>query len=266
MKKIFLATALAPIVITANAHDIWIKPDAFQLYSDEQSIYSIDVSRSAEPMIAEANHYVKNLYVTAPSGVMHKVIASYSGKNKEVFEAEFREQGTHIIRAEDTQVYLSFYKDAEGKRHKVRMKKSEQNTLPEGSVFLKTVEKKLSSETYVHFNGISELNVDKTSSGISIVPLAHPAKFTVDQPVKFKIYLDGKPVDEAEVALKSAALSYFSQGESLELEHSEDGVFEFDVDQPGQYLLGVEVGQKLKGDSHADFRSIEKFLTFDIKK
>lgn len=248
------------------AHDIWIKADAFQLYPEDQTVFSLDVSRSAEPMIAEANHQVRELTVTEPDGKARVISASYSGKNKEVFEVELQQQGTHHVRAADTQVFLSFYKDKDGERHKIRMKKSEQSKLPAGSKLLKTVEKRLSTETYLHVNGISNIDRKIPDDGLYIQPQQHPATFNVDQEIEFKIFLDGKPLEDAEVSLKGAALGYLTDQEAQEFEKLDDGHVEFKVSVPGQYLLAVETEKKLTDDADADVRSIEKFLTFEIKK
>ena len=66
--------------------------------------------------------------------------------------------------------------------------------------------------------------------------------------------------------MKGAALGYLTDQEAQEFEKLDDGHVEFKVSVPGQYLLAVETEKKLTDDADADVRSIEKFLTFEIKK
>ena len=120
MKKILVtALMIAGTTVAANAHEVWINSGSFEINSDEQTVYSLDVARSAEAFIAEANHQVKYLNVLSPSGASTQLNAAFSGQNKEVFEQNFTEQGTYYFRSPMTQVFLTFYRDANGKNTKL---------------------------------------------------------------------------------------------------------------------------------------------------
>jgi uncharacterized GH25 family protein len=265
--KLGLASALGlGLSLPAMSHDVWIAADSFEIHSDEQSIYSLDLSRSAEAFISESNHETGNISIVGPKGVKKDYAPAFSGKNKEVFEAEFKEYGTYYLNAAETQVFLTFYKDAEGKKHKIRMPKSQYSTLPEGSKPVRTVEKRLASESYVSFNGISEMPKEIRKEGVTIVPNTHPSKIETNEPFSFTIYVDGVPMEKGEVALKSLNHIYYDDFEKVEIEEAKGGVYEFEVKHPGRYLLGVESGSELTGDADADSLSQERFLTFDIKQ
>jgi uncharacterized GH25 family protein len=265
MKKILLASALLSTCMTANAHDIWIKADTHEINSEEQKVFALDVSRSAQAYIAESNHEVKSLKMTSPSGTAKMLNADFSGKVKEVFEVEFNESGTYHFESPMTQVFLSFYFDEAGKKHKIRMPKTQYHTLPKGAKPEKTVEKQIITETYVSYNGFSEIK-QTNNDGLQIVLMQHPNKLRAGKAFSFKLTYNGQPIPEAEVALKSLNEFYYQDSDKVEvnLTAKDKGLVTFKPKHPGRYLMGVEFGVELKDNAKADFRSIEKFLTFEI--
>lgn len=264
--KVTLASVFGLAVsLPAMSHDVWISADSFEIHSDEQTIYSLDVSRSAEAFIAEANHKTGKVTVVGPKKDSKSYSAAFSGENKEVFETEFKDYGTYYVNAKETQVFLTFYEDNAGKEHKVRLPKSQYSSLPKGVKVEKTVEKRLATETYISFNGLSDISKEIRKEGVTIVPNIHPSKITTQQPFSFTIYVDGKPLEKGEVALKSLNHIYYDDYEKIEVEAAKGGEYEFEVKHPGRYLLGVELESKLSGEGDADFLSQERFLTFDIK-
>lgn len=264
--KATLALAIASAIsLPALSHDVWISADSFEIHSDEQNVYSLDVSRSAEAFLSEKNHKTGNMTIVGPKKDAKTYAAAFSGKNKEVYEAEFNDYGTYYLNADETQVFLTFYEDEAGKEHKVRMPKSQYSTLPKGVKIEKTVEKRLATESYVSFNGMSDISKEIRKEGVTIIPNIHPSKITTDEPFSFTIYVDGKAMEKGEVALKSLNHLYYDDYEEVEIEEAKGGIYEFEVKHPGRYLLGVELESTLSGKGDADFLSQERFLTFDIK-
>ncbi|MFT4906343.1 MAG: putative GH25 family protein [Oleispira sp.] len=265
--KVGLVSALGlGLTLPVVAHDVWIGTGSFEIHSDEQNTFSIDLSRSAEPFVAESNHETGSMNIVGPKGEKKEYTPAFSGKNKEVYEAEFKEYGTYYLNAAETQVFLTFYKDEEGKKHKIRMPKSQYSTLPKGSTPVRTVEKRLASESYISFNGMSKISKDIRKEGVTIIPNTHPSKIETNEPFSFTIYVDGVPMEKGEVALKSLNRIYYDDYEKVEIEEGKDGIYEFEVKYPGRYLLGVEMGSELSGEGNADSLSQERFLTFDIKQ
>lgn len=265
MKKMLLVSALLSTCFSLQAHDIWIKSDTHEINNDEQKVFALDVSRSAQAYVAEANHGIKSLKMSSPNGKIKDITADYSGKVKEVFEVEFNEAGTYHFESPMTQVFLSFYFDEAGKKHKIRMPKTDYHTLPKGAKPEKTVEKQIITETYVSYNGFSDIE-QNDSNGLQIVLMQHPNKLRAGEKLSFKITYNGKPIPEAEVALKSLNEFYYQDSDKveIELEPKDKGLVTFNPTLPGRYLLGVEYEVELKDNKMADFRSIEKFLTFEI--
>jgi len=265
MKKLVLATLLSTLCGSAIAHDIWIKADTHEINSDEQQIFALDVSRSGQTYIAESNHEVKQLTITSPTGDKKTVSADFSGKVKEVFEVEFSQPGTYHIKSPMTQVFLSFYHDQDGKKHKVRMPKTQYHTLPAGAKPEKTVEKQIITETYISYNGFSEVRHSNTD-GLQIKMNQHPNKIRVGQEFSFALTFNGKPIDEVEVSLKSLNQFYYQDSDKVELmlKPQDKGIATFTAQQPGRYLLGIEYEIELNNNAEADFRSVERFLSFEI--
>ena len=217
--KLGLVSALGlGLTLPAVAHDVWIGTGSFEIHSDEQSTFSIDLSRSAEPFVAESNHATSSMDIVGPKGESKKYTAAFSGKNKEVYEAEFKEYGTYYLNAAETQVFLTFYEDEKGKEHKVRMPKSQYSTLPKGSKPEKTVEKRLASESYISFNGMSKISKEIRKEGVTIIPNTHPSKIETNEPFSFTIYVNGVPMEKGEVALKSLNRIYYDDYEKVEIE------------------------------------------------
>lgn len=264
MKKILVtALMIAGTTVAANAHEVWINSGSFEINSDEQTVYSLDVARSAEAFIAEANHQVKYLNVLSPSGASTQLNAAFSGQNKEVFEQNFTEQGTYYFRSPMTQVFLTFYRDANGKKHKVRMPKSRYSELPDNIEIEKTVEKQMITETYISYNGFSDPK-EVQQEGISLTSFLHPNMYTVGGKISFTVSMDNKPLSNAEVSIKSMNSIYNSEFEQLELFSDENGKVEFTPKATGRYIIAVEHSINLKNGQDADQRSIELFRSFDV--
>jgi len=265
MKKLLLASSMTLMCCSVFAHDIWIKADRHEIHADEQKIFSLDVSRSGNTYVAEANHGVKELMMTGPSGEKSVFKSRYNGETKEVFEVAFDDRGTYYLESPMTQVFLSFYLDEAGKKHKIRLPKSQWHTLPKGSKPLKTVEKQITTETYISYNGFSAVDVKK-QTGLVITPLQHPNQIRPNKKFSFELTLDGQPIEHGEVSLTSTNQYYYMDSEKTEIDLSkkQKGLVNFTVDKPGRYLLAVEYQVALKNDKNATERSIERFLSFEI--
>ncbi|MCL1058071.1 DUF4198 domain-containing protein [Shewanella gelidimarina] len=264
MKKVFVnALLIAGVSTTANAHEVWINSGSFELNSDQQTVYSLDVARSADAFIAEANHNVKYLNVVSPIGKALKLNAVFSGTNKEVFEQDFSENGTYLFRSPMTQVFLTFYRDLSGKKHKVNLPKSRYNELPDNVKVEKTVEKQMITETYISYNGFSEPNVLQ-QDGITLTSSTHPNMFSVGDKISFTATFQNQPLINAEFTIKSMNSIYNSEFEQIEILTDANGQVEFTPTNTGRYVIAVEHGIELNNDKNADQRSIELFRSFDV--
>lgn len=264
MKKLLVNTLLiAGFCTTANAHEVWINTGSFELNSDKQTTYSLDVARSAEAFIAESNHNINYLNIVSPTGKKSQLDAAFSGKNKEVFEQDFDEKGTYHFRSPVTQVFLTFYRDTSGKKHKVSLPKSRYNELPKNIEIEKTVEKQMITEAYISYNGFSDPIISQ-QSGISLTASKHPNMFTVGEKVTFTASFENKPLANAEFAIKSLNSIYNPDFEDIELISNENGQVEFTPSSHGRYIVAVEHAMKLENNKDADQRSVELFLSFDV--
>ena len=97
MKKIIIPSLLSIITCHSLAHDVWIKTDRHEIHTDEQHIFSFDVSRSGTTLVAESNHGFNQLSVTSPQGQSSLIKVKYSGETKEVFDVAFDQGGTYFI-------------------------------------------------------------------------------------------------------------------------------------------------------------------------
>lgn len=265
MKKVLItALLITGATSAANAHEVWINSGSFELNSDEQTVYSLDVARSADAFIAEANHQVKYLNVLSPTGVQAKLDAAFSGQNKEVFEQDFSEKGTYYFRSPMTQVFLTFYRDADGKKHKVNLPKSRYNELPENVKIEKTVEKQMITETYISYNGFSDPKIVQQEEGITLTSSKHPNMYRVGDEISFAISLNNQPLNNAEFSIKSLNNIYDSEFEQIELFTDDNGKVAFTPSSTGRYIIAVEHSIELKNDNGADQRSIELFRSFDV--
>jgi uncharacterized GH25 family protein len=265
MNKLIIPSLLSIITFDSLAHDVWIKTDRHEIHSDEQQTFSFDVSRSGTTLVAESNHGFNQLLVTAPQGHRSLTKVKYSGETKEVFDIAFEQGGTYFIQSPESEVFLTIYKDDKGKRKKTRMPKSQWHTLPKGSKPLKTVQKLITTETYVSYNGFSAIPA-QVPQGLVIVPKQHPNELRPNQAITFDISYNGQPVNGAEVSVTSPNQYLYYEDEKIEqkLTAKHKGQFTFQVNKPGKYLLGVELETELENDLHATKRSVEKFVTLEI--
>lgn len=265
MKNLLISCIICSTSLSAIAHDLWIKADKYEINNEEQKVFALDVSRSEEAYIAESNHQINDLVMTTPQGKRKKISAGYSGKVKEVFEIEFDSSGTYHFESPESQVFLTFYYDENGNKHKIRMPKTQYFSLPKGSKPDKTIEKLLVTETYISYNGFSNV-IQPSSPGLQIIFKQHPNKLRVGNELLFEVVYDGEPVTDAEVTFKSLNTFYYESFENtkVNLTSKDKGLVAFKPMLPGRYLLGVEHGFELHNNKNADFRSIERFLTFEI--
>ncbi|WP_289075892.1 DUF4198 domain-containing protein, partial [uncultured Pseudoalteromonas sp.] len=198
------ALSLSALVSTsASAHGRWLLPSHTSLSGDKAHYVMIDASISNEifapdkafkPKEKGAEYDDTLLMALAPNGEeVSETIRAYYLKRKSSAAVSLKEEGTYHIAMTQKPMYMTFYKNEEGKRKRVFGKKSEAK-LPSNAKDVTTTKVISTVDTFVSRNGTSK--PAQLGLGLELSGPTHPNDLFVGEQARFQLLQDGKPAGE----------------------------------------------------------------------
>jgi uncharacterized GH25 family protein len=240
------ALSLSALVSTsASAHGRWLLPSHTSLSGDKAHYVMIDASISNEifapdkafkPKEKGAEYDDNLLMALAPNGEpVNDTIRAYYLKRKSSAAVSLSEEGTYHIAMTQTPRYMTFYKDAQGKRKRVFGKKSEAK-LPSDASQIKTTKMISTVDTFVSRNGTSKPAL--LGKGLELSGPTHPNDLFVGESAKFQLLQDGKPAAAGiEVSILKGDTRYRNERGEVKVTTDKDGFFSTTWQAPGLYLI-----------------------------
>ncbi|MBQ4859439.1 DUF4198 domain-containing protein [Pseudoalteromonas sp. MMG007] len=240
------ALSLSALVSTsASAHGRWLHPSHTSLSGDKAHYVMIDASISNEifapdkafkPKEKGAEYDDNLLMALAPNGEpVSDTIRAYYLKRKSSAAVSLSEEGTYHIAMTQTPRYMTFYKDAQGKRKRVFGKKSEAK-LPSDATQIKTTKMISTVDTFVSRNGTSKPAL--LGKGLELSGPTHPNDLFVGESAKFQLLQDGKPAGSGiEVSILKGDTRYRNERGEVKVTTDKGGFFTATWQEPGLYLI-----------------------------
>ncbi|MBQ4834051.1 DUF4198 domain-containing protein [Pseudoalteromonas sp. MMG010] len=278
MKTTLLKTALigalslsALVSTSASAHSRWLLPSHTSLSGDKAHYVMIDASVSNEifapdkafkPKQKGAAYDDSLIMALAPNGEpVSETIRAYYLQRKSSAAVSLKAQGTYHIAMTQTPLYMTFYKNAEGKRKRVFGKKADVN-LPKDAKEIQTTKMISTVDTFVSRNGTSK--PAQLGSGLELAGPTHPNDLFVGESAKFQLLQDGKPAGKGiEVMILKGDTRYRNERGEVKVTTDENGFFSTTWQEPGLYL--IETSNKVKVDeAGVDAGRYALFTTLEV--
>ncbi|MBB1277285.1 MULTISPECIES: DUF4198 domain-containing protein [Pseudoalteromonas] len=240
------ALSLSALVSTsASAHGRWLLPSHTSLSGDKAHYVMIDASISNEmfapdkafkPKEKGAEYDDTLLMALAPNGEpVSDTIRAYYLKRKSSAAVSLTEQGTYHIAMTQKPMYMTFYKNEEGKRQRVFGKKTEAE-LPSNAKDVTTTKVVSTVDTFVSRNGTSK--PAQLGLGLELSGPTHPNDLFVGEQARFQLLQDGKSAGEGvEVSILKGDTRYRNERGEVKVTTDKDGMFTITWKEPGLYLI-----------------------------
>ena len=240
------ALSLSALVSTsASAHGRWLLPSHTSLSGDKAHYVMIDASISNEmfapdkafkPKEKDAQWDDTLLMALMPNGEpVSDTIRAYYLKRKSSAAVSLTEQGTYHIAMTQKPMYMTFYKDEEGKRKRVFGKKTDAK-LPSSAQGVRTTKVISTVDTFVSRNGTSKPAL--LGLGLELSGPTHPNDLFVGEQARFQLLQDGKPAGEGiEVNILRGDTRYRNERGEVKVTTDKNGFFTTTWNAPGIYLI-----------------------------
>ena len=266
------ALSLSALVSTsASAHGRWLLPSHTSLSGDKAHYVMIDASISNEtyapdkafkPKEKGAEYDDTLLMALAPNGEeVSETIRAYYLKRKSSAAVSLKEEGTYHIAMTQKPMYMTFYKNEEGKRKRVFGKKSEAK-LPSNAKDVTTTKVISTVDTFVSRNGTSK--PAQLGLGLELSGPTHPNDLFVGEQARFQLLQDGKPAGEGiEVSILKGDTRYRNERGEIKVTTDKNGMFSTTWKEPGLYL--IETSNKVKvNEEGVDAGRYALFTTLEV--
>ncbi|GAA58744.1 hypothetical protein P20652_0601 [Pseudoalteromonas sp. BSi20652] len=266
------ALSLSALVSTsANAHGRWLLPSHTSLSGDKAHYVMIDASISNETFAPDKAFKPKEkgaeyddtlLMALAPNGEpVSETIRAYYLKRKSSAAVSLTDQGTYHIAMTQKPMYMTFYKNEEGKRKRVFGKKIDAK-LPSNAKDVTTTKVVSTVDTFVSRNGTSKPAL--LGLGLELSGPTHPNDLFVGEQARFQLLKNGKPAGEGiEVSILKGDTRYRNERSEAKVTTDKDGFFTATWNQPGLYL--IESSLKVKAtDEGVDSERYALFTTLEV--
>ena len=202
------------------------------------------------------------LMALAPNGEeVSETIRAYYLKRKSSAAVNLKEEGTYHIAMTQKPMYMTFYKNEEGKRKRVFGKKSEAK-LPSNAKDVTTTKVISTVDTFVSRNGTSK--PAQLGLGLELSGPTHPNDLFVGEQARFQLLQDGKPAGEGiEVSILKGDTRYRNERGEVKVTTDKNGMFSTTWKEPGLYL--IETSNKVKvNEEGVDAGRYALFTTLEV--
>lgn len=225
----------------AQAHDQWLLPSATQVVlstNPERPAY-VTVDGGISNSLFYPDHFPLNLSglsITAPDGTKAEPENAHTGKLRSVFDLKVTQTGTYRISVVSQGAFAAF--KVNGEQQRVRgTAENIQSQVPAGATDVAITYSTSRVETFVTAGAPSELK--PLGSGLELLPLQPVTDFVADEPGRFRVLVEGKPVAGVTVKVTPGGVRY--RGELGDKTYTSDANGEVAVALPfaGAYWINA---------------------------
>lgn len=246
-----IAASLAPAVAQARQ---WILPSATVLSGNAPWV-TFDAAVSSEVFYFDAASMRladvpppqgmptmpgAKLRITTPDGMETVAENAFTGRLRSVFDLRLSQNGTYKIAATNQGAFATYKLDGQTKRWRGAVENMSKE-IPANAQEVQVTETASRIETFVTLGKPTEAAFKIAGTGLELVPVTHPNNLFAGEKATFKILLDGKPAQDAEVEIVPGGNRYrFKLGDSV-VRTGGDGSFTATFADAGMYWVGLDI-------------------------
>ena len=266
------ALSLSALISThAHAHARWLLPSHTSLSGDKAHYVMIDASISNEifapdkafrPKEKNAEYDDTLLMALTPSGEpVPEPIRAYFLQRKSSAAVKLSEQGTYHIAMTQKPLYMTFYKNKEGKRNRAFGKKNTVK-LPSDATDVRTIKVISTVDTFVSHNGISK--PAQLGQGLELSGPTHPNDLFAGEQAHFQLLQDGKPAEKGiDISILKGDTRYRNERGEVKVTTDNNGMFSITWAEPGLYLIETSNTVKVNEEG-VDTSRYALFTTLEV--
>jgi len=276
MKKLLLslASTVALVSLSSNAHERYILPSHTLLSGDKAqtvtltSSISNDIFHPDRPFGDNGKYQgdLENLFSILSSEMVNADGKVTQGPEWQAYtrlsvaDVEIKHSGTHRVSLVQPDVFMTTFKKADGTPWRLFGKNPE---LPEGAtdVVKRTTSSRV--ETFVTLNAPSKQATQPTGKGLEVMGHTHPNDLFVGENISMQLFFEGEPVS-GKVALIRGATRHRNDRDERVLKVNENGMFSFEAEHAGFYLLTAAHDVSMSKDHEVDFKHYGLMLTLEV--
>lgn len=238
MKRTALALVLSLAVVpfTAMAHKAWLQPSETVLAGVDPWV-TLDAAVSND--LFYFNHVplpLERLAITAPDGSKVDAQNGATGRYRNVFDVQLKQQGTYRIAMVNSGLSASWDEGGKPKRWRGTAA-AFASEVPKGAKDLKVTQSVGRVETFVTNGSPNDTALKPVGEGIELVPVTHPNDLFAGEQAKFKLQIDGKPAVGLEIEIVRGGTRYRNAQEEIKAKTDTNGEFSVTWPEAGMYWL-----------------------------
>ena len=265
MKRTTLALvlSLALLPFSATAHKAWLRPSQTVIAGNNPWI-TVDAAVSND--LFYFNHVplrLEGLAITAPDGSAVAPQNAATGKYRNVFDVELKQQGTYRLATLNSGLSATWEEEGKPKRWRGTAE-AFATEVPKQAKGLKVSESVGRVETFVTNGSPTDVVPEAGGRGIELVPVTHPNDLFAGEEAEFRLLVDGKPAAGLEIEVVRGDTRYRNAQEEIKLKTDADGGFKVTWPQAGMYWLETGTEDGKTSVAQASQRRLSYVVTLEV--
>lgn len=170
--------------------------------------------------------------------------------------------GTYRIRLMQPDTPMVTFKDAEGKPNRIFGPNPQ---LPSGATEVVKRVIRSSVETFITKGEATTPTTDNSDQQLALGGETHPNDLFSNEPLQLQLFFNGQPLQKAvDVTLVRQNSRHRNQRQERKVTTDSKGNFEITLEDPGFYLLSVELTEKADNNDQLDFYHTSLYVTLEV--
>lgn len=265
MNRFFLSALLLVVALpaTSHAHKVWLRPSQTVLSGPEPWV-TVDAAVSND--LFYFNHFplqLDGLEIIAPGGNQVTAENKSVGKYRSVFDLPLTERGTYRIAIVNRGVFAGWEEGGERKRFR-GTPDALAKAIPADATNVQVSESIGRIETFVTNGEPSNESIQPTGEGVELMPLTHPNDLYAGETSKFRLVVNGEPVEGMKVTIIRGETRYRDAQEEMQLTTDAEGEFDVSWGEPGMYWMETSTQDEKTSVPQAKSRRLSYAATLEV--
>ncbi len=211
---------------------------------------------------------LKNLFsilrekVILPDGSVSEDIRWQAFARFSVADLPVDKPGTYRVSLIQPEVHMTTFKKPDGTPWRTFGK---MQNIPGGATDIVRRTTASRVDTFITYNNATRKAVEPTGVGLELAGETHPNDLFTGEPVKFRLFFNGKPVGPGVKGhFIRQSTRHRNQRDAIEVETDKDGRFSVTFDEAGFYLLEAEYAFPGETGSEVDMHHHGLYLTLEV--
>lgn len=261
--RLALAATLFLLPLSAFAHKAWLLPSQ-TVIAGENPVVTVDAAVSNDLFYFNHNPLrLDNLVITAPDGSTVQPLNSATGKFRNVFDVELKQQGTYRIGTVNSGLNASWDEAGTPKRWRGNAA-AFATSVPKDAKNLQVSQAVGRVETFVTNGSPNDAALKASGEGIELLPVTHPNNLAAGEEATFQLVLDGKPAAGLDIEVVRGGTRYRNAQDEIKVKTDATGTFKVTWPEAGMYWLETTAQDAKTSVPQAKQRRLTYVATFEV--